>query len=87
MEDKSVDTMVHHPDHYNHGKLEVIDVLDAFGHLHFSLLNAIKYILRAPFKGRIQDLDKAIWYLQHMKDLMAKGEPGYYKKWKPEVTE
>ena len=78
----SADPMVNHPTHYSHGGMEVIDILDAFGHLHYNLLNAIKYVLRAPYKGHEQDIDKAIWYLTRMKELMAQGHPGYYKEYK-----
>lgn len=54
---------VDHPDHYNQGPIEVIDLIEGFG-LGFHLGNAIKYILRAEHKGNtIQDLQKAAWYL------------------------
>lgn len=70
---------VNHPSHYTWLKdvcgLEVIDIVR---HLDFDLGNAIKYILRAGKKpllnterassdyyaGAIQDLKKAIWYLE-----------------------
>lgn len=57
---------VNHPSHYQGDGLEVIDVIDAFN-LNFNLGNAIKYILRAGHKGGvyIEDLHKAIWYLEH----------------------
>ena len=58
---------VNHPNHYK-GKdnpYEVIKVIDAWK-LGFSLGNAVKYIARAGYKvDRIEDLKKAIWYLQH----------------------
>ena len=57
--------LVNHPPHYK-GKrnLESIDVIEAFD-LGFNLGNAVKYILRCNKKGnKIQDLDKAIWYLK-----------------------
>lgn len=58
---------VNHPNHYK-GKdnpYEVIKVIDAW-ELGFSLGNAIKYIGRANAKGKkIEDLQKAIWYIQH----------------------
>jgi hypothetical protein len=58
---------VNHPNHYK-GKdnpYEAIKVIDAW-HLGFCLGNAIKYIARAGYKeDRIEDLQKAIWYLQH----------------------
>ena len=55
--------MVNHPDHYQGGKLEVIDIIEDYK-LGFSLGNAIKYILRADKKGnKKQDLEKALWYI------------------------
>lgn len=54
---------VNHPAHYQSGKFEVIDIIEAFN-LNFSMGNAIKYILRAGKKGsRQEDLKKAIWYI------------------------
>lgn len=54
---------VNHPNHYNIGKIEAIDFIEDWG-LNFSLGNAIKYIVRAPYKGnQVEDLEKAIWYL------------------------
>lgn len=73
------DPMVDNPSHYNVGGIEVIDILDSHSHLDYCLLNALKYIFRAPFKGRQQDLNKAIWYLQHMKERMDRGETGSSK--------
>lgn len=56
--------MVNHPQHYNKGKYEVIDVIEGWG-LGFSLGNAIKYIARCEHKGnKKQDLEKAIFYLK-----------------------
>lgn len=57
--------MVYHPDHYNKGGIEVLDIIDAYN-LDFALGNAIKYILRADFKGnKAQDLQKARFYINH----------------------
>lgn len=56
--------MVNHPNHYNKGKYEVIDVIEDWG-LGFSLGNAIKYIARCEHKGnKKQDLEKALFYLE-----------------------
>lgn len=56
--------MVNHPNHYNKGEYEVIDVIEDWG-LDFSLGNAIKYIARCNHKGnKKQDLEKAIFYLK-----------------------
>jgi hypothetical protein len=54
---------VSHPRHYICGGIEAIDVIEAFN-LNFRLGNTVKYILRAGRKGdRIEDLKKAMWYL------------------------
>ena len=51
------------PMHYNQG-IEPIDIIESWD-LNFSLGNAIKYILRSPYKGKqIEDLEKAKWYLE-----------------------
>ena len=54
---------VDHPDHYNQGEIECIDVIKQLN-LSFCLGNALKYIWRCKDKGRmIEDLNKAIWYI------------------------
>ena len=56
---------VNHPDHYNHGKIEVVDFIED-QHLGFHLGNAVKYISRAGRKDparTVEDLRKAAWYL------------------------
>ena len=53
---------VSHPSHYNQG-IEAIDIIESWD-LNFSLGNAIKYILRSPYKGKqIEDFEKARWYI------------------------
>ena len=55
--------MVNHPNHYNMGKYEAIDVIEDWN-LGFNLGNTVKYISRAGHKDDIiQDLKKAKWYL------------------------
>lgn len=55
---------VDHPQHYNAGRFEAIDVIEDWK-LGFNLGNAIKYIARADHKGnRREDLEKALWYLE-----------------------
>lgn len=55
---------VNHPEHYNKGKIEVIDIIESLD-LGFHLGNAIKYIARAKHKGKeTEDINKAIWYLE-----------------------
>ena len=54
---------IDHPKHYNQG-IEPIDIIESWD-LNFSLGNAIKYILRAPYKNNeLEDLEKAKWYLE-----------------------
>lgn len=53
------------PQHYNHGKFEVIDVIEDWGlDKDYYLGNAIKYIARHKHKDSPkQDIEKAVWYL------------------------
>lgn len=54
---------VNHPDHYTAGGIEVLTVIHRYG-LDFDLGNAVKYLLRADFKGnRLDDLRKARFYI------------------------
>jgi len=60
---------VNHPDHYGGSEnlYEAIKVIDAWN-LGFSLGNTVKYISRAGKKDKqkeVEDLKKALWYLQH----------------------
>ena len=66
------DKMVSHPSHYM-GKngMEAIDVIEAFtseleGIEAVDTANVIKYILRWKQKNGLQDLEKAMWYLDHL---------------------
>lgn len=61
---------VNHPKHYNSapatcsGCQRPIECIDVVRHMNFNLGNTIKYIWRAPHKGKtIEDLEKARWYL------------------------
>tara|TARA_R100000700_G_C3069883_1_gene80598 strand:+ start:312 stop:584 length:273 start_codon:yes stop_codon:yes gene_type:complete len=64
--------MVNHPTHYkpDGSKYEAIDVIEDWN-LGFNDGNAVKYICRHRFKeSAIQDIEKAIWYLQrHLENL------------------
>lgn len=67
---EQIKEQVNHPDHYQFGEnniYEAIKVIDAWN-LGFSLGNTIKYISRAGRKDpnkQLEDLKKALWYLQH----------------------
>ena len=57
-----MEEQINHPSHYVKG-IEPIEVIESW-ELNFSLGNAIKYILRSPYKGKqIEDLEKARWYI------------------------
>lgn len=61
-----MDDPVNHPAHYTQYEHEVIELTSK---LDFALGNAVKYILRAPYKGkRVEDLKKARWYVQYVLD-------------------
>lgn len=57
---------VDHPDHYGgaDNPYEAIKIIEALG-LGFSDGNVIKYIVRWREKGGVDDLKKALWYLNH----------------------
>jgi hypothetical protein len=70
---KAPDDKVNHPSHYTWLKdLCGIEVIDITRHMDFNLGNSIKYILRSGHKKEkgytdkqktIEDLKKAVWYL------------------------
>ncbi len=74
---KTKKEMVDHPQHYKPtgARYEAIDVIEDWN-LGFSDGNAVKYICRHRFKKNpIQDIEKAIWYLQrHLENLKEENE-------------
>lgn len=64
---------VNHPAHYATGKYESIDVMvetqgtDAVK--NFCICNAFKYIYRHKMKNGVEDIKKAIWYLNKYVEL------------------
>ena len=71
-------TAVNHPDHYQLGNgMETIELIEAAtagleGITAFDIGNAMKYLCRFKDKNGIQDLEKAVWYIQHQIDHMQK---------------
>lgn len=66
MEEMKANDAVNSPSHYTDGKIEVIAFIEDKG-LNFHRGNAVKYIARAGKKDpkrEIEDLRKAIWYLE-----------------------
>jgi len=65
--------LVNHPPHYTNGDIECIDAMKAsMSHIEFCGYlkgNVIKYLWRYRDKGKsIQDIDKALWYLNRLKE-------------------
>lgn len=63
--------LINSPQHYNAGKVECIDALEAAtinltGIQAFCTANAIKYLWRWKQKGGVEDLRKARWYLDKL---------------------
>jgi hypothetical protein len=63
---------VNHPSHYNQGEVECIDgvasaTINLKGEESFCTGSAIKYLWRWKEKGGVEDLDKAIWYIERLK--------------------
>lgn len=62
---------VSHPAHYTAGKVECIDAIESAttgleGIEAFCIGNAIKYLWRWKWKGGVQDLEKAKWYIERL---------------------
>ena len=71
---KAVSDMINHPSHYKQFSREVIDTMQGMstpeefkGYLK---LNAIKYISRYQGKNGVEDLDKAVWYINKLKEVL-----------------
>ena len=58
---------INHPYRYAGGKFECIDVMvDVYGKeavKHFCVLNAFKYLWRSEKKNGVEDIKKAVWYM------------------------
>lgn len=73
---ESGDNMVSHPSHYiSNDGMEVIDVIRNFtedlrGIKAVCTANVLKYVLRWNKKNGLQDLEKAMWYLQYLIDIL-----------------
>lgn len=50
--------------HYKTTPIEPLAIIESYG-LGFVLGNVIKYVLRHPHKGGVDDLHKAVWYLAY----------------------
>lgn len=73
---------VNNPKHYTKGSVECFDAIFASQGMKaaesFCLCNAFKYIWRCMEKNGVEDVKKAIWYLQRYIDI----ESGTYPEGK-----
>ena len=64
---------VNHPAHYETGKFECVDVMVETQGVEatqdFCVCNALKYVYRHKKKNGMEDLQKAIWYLNKAVEL------------------
>ena len=63
--------VVNHPSHYTQGSIEVIDMIESAvtGLEPFEAVlvgNAMKYLCRWKHKNGVEDLQKAIWYINKL---------------------
>ena len=67
---------VNHPAHYETGKFECIEVMIETQGVeavkHFCQCNAFKYLYRAKRKNGLEDMKKAIWYMNKYVELCEK---------------
>lgn len=72
---------IKHPEHYTKYSVEVIEITR---HLPFCLGNVVKYVLRAPYKGGVEDCDKALQYLEWC-DAPVYMATNVYYNWRSDV--
>lgn len=59
---------INHPPHYNNSPARCdcgrsIECIDVTRHTEFNIGNALKYLWRYKDKNGVEDLKKAIWYI------------------------
>lgn len=73
VEDTHQTDNVNHPSHYETGKFECIDVMVETQGVQatkdFCVCNALKYVYRHKRKNGLEDIKKAIWYLNKYVEL------------------
>ena len=68
---------VNRPKHYTQGKVECIDAIESatmglVGIIAVCVANVIKYVWRFALKNGVEDLDKADYYLQKLRQKVRK---------------
>jgi len=74
---------VNHPPHYkaHPSGVECIEITE---HLNFCLGNAVKYVWRAGLKkDAVEDLKKAVWYINREIQRLENGQEKRVRKLKP----
>jgi|TARA_R100000329_G_C7608149_1_gene215738 hypothetical protein len=70
---KSKKDMVNHPPHYNQSGIECLDAIQAAtdeGFEYYLQGNVMKYLWRYRYKNGIEDIDKAIFYLNKLRKVL-----------------
>ena len=72
-EPEAENDVINHPSHYTQGGIECIDAMEsAFGAAQLAVyckIAAFKYIWRCEYKNGVEDVKKAIWYLNKFLEL------------------
>jgi len=69
------------PDYYKRDKIEAIEVIEAFFCDNYHLGAAFKYMARCGRKDEaVQEIDKAIWYMQRYRDSVLSGGENHKPK-------
>jgi len=63
---------VNYPSHYRQGTIDVIEAIEGLG-LEYHEGNVLKYLARWKYKGGVEDLKKAAWYLNRKIELTEQG--------------
>jgi len=71
---------VNHPVHYARDGIEAIDAIEAMtssmsGRYAPHAANVLKYVWRFERKNGLEDIDKAIWYLNRMRENWVRSHP------------
>ena len=78
--------MVNHPEHYNRGEIEAIEVIEDWN-LYFSVGSAVKYIARLGAKDlELQGLEKTRWYLERVNSNGIGSSVAVSKKFNPDIV-
>jgi hypothetical protein len=68
--------VVNHPTHYTQGGIECIEAMEAAFGAHelavYCKIAAFKYIWRCEHKNGLEDIKKAVWYLNKYIELMER---------------